>query len=98
MKRLYHCTAEIDKSGVISYSTKVVDIQEFNQFTDMLIYRYPSNTTAQHLRKAVRWFAEHNEQRLSVMLKMGLDYGVKHKVRELTVRYWTDGTIDIMEG
>lgn len=66
MKRLYHCSAHYDNKGLISYSTRVVNIQyNDKEQAKVILYNYRSSTTLQHMRKYIRLLEEEREFRLA---------------------------------
>ena len=94
MKRLYYCNATCDRARLDSYGLNLVKFRTFNGGIAVHVYRYPSMTSAQHLRKYAQWLAEVGESIKSSLLTACLDAGVKNKVRHLEGTV-IDGEIEV---
>ena len=83
--QLYHCTAWIkendDKIVLQSHNTIVAQIVKEENSHIISIYRYPSNTTAQHLRKFQKWIHDNVDFEIYCDYKFLLDTAVKYKKR-----------------
>lgn len=83
--RLYNCTAWIKENGnriiLQSYSTKVAQIVKEGDGHIISIYRYPSTTTAQHLRKFQKWLYDNIDFEIYCNYKFLLDVAAKYKKR-----------------
>ena len=83
--RLYHCTAWIKEEDnriiLESYGTDVAQIRKESDGHIIKIYRYPSATTAQHLRKFQKWLSDNVEFEIYCDYKFLLDKAVKYKKR-----------------
>ena len=55
-KQLYSCNAMVNKLGLISYHTVIVDIDEQNDRVIMNLYH--SNTTMSHVRKYISYLRD----------------------------------------
>jgi hypothetical protein len=83
MTQLYYCNATCDENQLISYATPLVELFT-SRDTNMLhvgLYRFPSSTSAQHLRKYVKWLREHNENAKATLLAYALDTAVAKHIR-----------------
>lgn len=82
MKKLYYCNATCDNERLYSYGLNVVKFITLGYGSLMVwVYRYPSMTTAQHLRKYAKWLEEQGEKDKSALLTACLDTAVKKKER-----------------
>lgn len=83
--RLYTCMSWIiehdDRIILISYNTIVAQIVKENNKCIISIYRYPSATTAQHLRKFQKWLHDNVDFNIYCEYKFLLDVAVKNKKR-----------------
>ena len=84
MKKLYYCNATCDNERLYSYGLNVVKFITLGYGSLMVwVYRYPSMTTAQHLRKYAKWLADNGEKVKSALLTACLNEGVKKGQRHI---------------
>lgn len=57
MKKLYSCNATVDKNGMVSYRTRIVNISR-DAITMHLVH---TATTMQHTRKYIQYLREQGE-------------------------------------
>lgn len=83
--RLYKCTAWIKQQDnriiLQSYNTIVAQIEKAGDTHTISIYRYPSTTTAQHLRKFQKWLYNNVDIEIYCNYEFLLDVAVKYKKR-----------------
>lgn len=83
--RLYKCTAWIKQQDnriiLQSYNTIVAQIIKESDGHTISIYRYPSATTAQHLRKFQKWLYNNFDFEIYCNYKFLLNTAVKNKKR-----------------
>jgi hypothetical protein len=87
MTKLYTCTAQCDENTLISYNTKLVNINRNEDRVEINIYRYPSATSAQHLRKYTNWLREHNEGLVADVYNLALNDMVANHKRFATATF-----------
>lgn len=61
MKRLYHCNATIDNSGLVSYTTRTIAISA----KSINMHMIHTHTTMSHVRKYARYLAEMGNDKLA---------------------------------
>ena len=84
MKKLYSCNATCDNNQMYSYNTKLVEFITMPYGSICVsVWRYPSMTSQQHLRKYAQWLAEKGETQKSALLTACLNESVKQKKREI---------------
>lgn len=87
LKKLYSCKAYASVDGMISYSTPLVSFETYNNGFEVRVYRYPSSTSNQHLRKYVQWLREQGHEDRAVTLRACLDYSIAHKEKYVQATY-----------
>lgn len=60
-KQLYSCKATVNKQGLVSYNTRIVDIEDNN----IKMHLVHTPTTMQHTRKYVQYLTECGEHELA---------------------------------
>lgn len=84
MKRLYNCQARYDKNGLVSYKTRIINIEHYLQDDNTLLYtvsmfNYRTTTTLSHIRKYIRILKETYQYELANKVQRLYDYANKHK-------------------
>lgn len=94
-ENLYSCNARCNAEELVSYRTPLVRIEKVGDVYRAGVYRYPTNTSAQHLRKYVKWLKEKGYKSQAYAVECALDFGVKNKLRYV-VGYFNcvDGTVE----
>ena len=82
MKKLYFCNATCDNEKLYSYGVNLVKFITLGYGSLMVtVWRYPTMTSQQHLRKYAKWLAENGENVKSALLTACLNEGVKQGQR-----------------
>lgn len=97
MKRVNYCQAWYDGNGMISYNTRIVNIE--TKFDNTLLYKvtlvnYRSMTTLSHIRKYIELLEKQGNYGLAWIVQKLYDVAKKHKTANRVIWEW-DGRIRV---
>jgi hypothetical protein len=89
MTQLYYCNAKCDEQTLVSYHTLLIKFyfDPDTNSTECYGNRFPSSTSAQHLRKYVHWLEENGYYENAILLNYALNTAIAKHIRYFKATY-----------